>query len=71
MPQPVPRLAGHVLLAETAAPAAESPAPEQGAASTPAAPATPSTPPAVTGGSLGSLSTGYAANQSEDLGAVC
>jgi polyisoprenyl-teichoic acid--peptidoglycan teichoic acid transferase len=57
--------------AETAAPAAESPAPEQGAASTPAAPVTPSAPPAVTGGSVGSLSTGYAANQSEDLGAVC
>jgi polyisoprenyl-teichoic acid--peptidoglycan teichoic acid transferase len=57
--------------AETTAPAAESPAPEQGAASTPAAPATPSAPPAVTGGSVGSLSTGYAANQSEDLGAVC
>ncbi|WP_416956465.1 LCP family protein [Nocardioides sp. T5] len=57
--------------AETPAPAAESPAPEQGTAPTPAAPATPSTPPAVTGGSLGSLSTGYAANQSEDLGAVC
>lgn len=57
--------------AETTAPAAGSPAPEQGAASTPAAPATPSTPPAVTGGSVGSLSTGYAANQSEDLGAVC
>jgi LCP family protein required for cell wall assembly len=57
--------------AETTAPAAEAPAPEQGAASTPAAPATPSAPPAVTGGSVGSLSTGYAANQSEDLGAVC
>ncbi|NYE37449.1 LCP family protein required for cell wall assembly [Nocardioides cavernae] len=37
---------------------------------TPSAP-TPSQPPAVTGGSVGSLSTGYAANQSEDLGAVC
>ncbi len=45
--------------------------PQDGGASTPAAPATPSAPPAVTGGSLGSLSTGYAANQSEDLGAVC
>ena len=32
---------------------------------------TPTTPPSVTGGSLGSLSQGYAANQSEDLGAVC
>ncbi|WP_210650432.1 LCP family protein [Nocardioides sp. SYSU D00065] len=34
-------------------------------------PSAPSTPSAVTGGSLGSLSEGYAANQSEDLGAVC
>ena len=25
----------------------------------------------ASGGSLGSLSTGYAANQSEDVGAVC
>ena len=25
----------------------------------------------VTGGSLGSLSTGYAANESDDLGAAC
>ena len=37
----------------------------------PPRPTTPTPPPAVTGGSLGSLSTGYAANQSEDLGAVC
>jgi anionic cell wall polymer biosynthesis LytR-Cps2A-Psr (LCP) family protein len=43
----------------------------EGAGSTSPAPSAPSTPPAVTGGSLGSLSTGYAANQSEDLGAVC
>jgi LCP family protein required for cell wall assembly len=55
--------------------AGETPAGEAGGATTPAAPATratpPTTPPAVTGGSLGSLSSGYAANQSEDLGAVC
>jgi LCP family protein required for cell wall assembly len=44
---------------------------DQGAAAPPPAPTSPSTPPAVTGGSLGSLSTGYAANQSEDVGAVC
>jgi LCP family protein required for cell wall assembly len=49
----------------------ESAAPEDGGTSTPPAPTTPEAPPAVTGGSLGSLSTGYAANQSEDLGAVC
>ncbi|GAA5115088.1 hypothetical protein GCM10023339_21570 [Alloalcanivorax gelatiniphagus] len=45
--------------------------PDDGGAATPTAPTTPSQPPAVTGGSLGSLSTGYAANQAEDLGAVC
>jgi hypothetical protein len=49
----------------------ESAPPQDGGTSTPAAPTTPEAPPAVTGGSLGSLSTGYAANQSEDLGAVC
>jgi LCP family protein required for cell wall assembly len=46
----------------------------KGKGSTPE-PTTPSTvPPAapsVTGGSLGSLSEGYAANEAEDLGAVC
>ncbi|WP_235529692.1 LCP family protein [Nocardioides sp. Soil774] len=51
--------------------ATEAPAAGSGGAATPVAPATPTTPPAITGGSLGSLSTGYAANQSEDLGAVC
>jgi LCP family protein required for cell wall assembly len=45
--------------------------PKDGGASTPSAPTTPDAPSEVTGGSLGSLSTGYAANQSEDLGAVC
>ena len=51
-----------------AAPASPTtPAPSETPTTTP----TPSTPPAVTGGSLGSLSQGYAANQSEDLGAVC
>lgn len=57
--------------ASTEAPAGEAPADEAAAPATPAAPTTPAPPPAVTGGSLGSLSTGYAANQSEDLGAVC
>ena len=32
---------------------------------------TPPTPPPVTGGSIGSLKDGYAANQAEDLGSVC
>ena len=49
----------------------EAPPATGGAASTPAAPATPKAPPSVTGGSIGSLSEGYAANESEDLGAVC
>lgn len=39
----------------------------KGKGSTPAPP----TAPSVTGGSIGSLSEGYAANESEDLGAVC
>ena len=52
---------------------AETPAetPVETPAETPAATPTPSTPPSVTGGAVGSLSQGYAANQSEDLGAVC
>jgi LCP family protein required for cell wall assembly len=77
----IARAEGQKPVVETAeaadAPAAEAPAADAGDSATPAAPATPSAPttptppPAVTGGSLGSLSTGYAANQSEDLGAVC
>ena len=61
-----------------AAPAQDAPAsdaPAAGEASTPAptpaAPATPQAPEAVTGGSVGSMASGYAANESEDLGAVC
>ncbi len=42
-----------------------------GSSSPPAPAATPSTPEPVTGGSLGSMSKGYVANESEDLGAVC
>ena len=43
------------------------------APSTPTPSSTPTTqaPPPVTGGSLGSMSEGYVANESEDLGAVC
>ena len=52
------------------APTTEDPATTGGSGSTPA-PSTPSAPSSVTGGSIGSLSEGYAANQSEDLGAVC
>jgi hypothetical protein len=53
---------------ETETPASEEPATTQ---QPPATTATPKPPQSVTGGSLGSLSEGYAANQSEDLGAVC
>ena len=51
-------------------PAAEA---EPPAGTTPPAapPTTPPAPQSVTGGSIGSLAEGYAANQSEDLGAVC
>jgi LCP family protein required for cell wall assembly len=48
----------------------EGPAAPTGKGAKPSTPAPP-TAPSVTGGSLGSLSEGYAANQSEDLGAVC
>ncbi|EON23074.1 cell envelope-related transcriptional [Nocardioides sp. CF8] len=56
---------------ETPAPATEdvATAPAEGGAGTKAPAATP-TPP-VTGGSLGSLKEGYAANQADDLGSVC
>jgi LCP family protein required for cell wall assembly len=57
--------------ATSEAPSSSAPEPTGGAAPNPSAPSTPRTPPAVTGGSIGSLSQGYAANQSEDLGAVC
>jgi LCP family protein required for cell wall assembly len=55
----------------TEADTSEAPAGTGGGATAPAAPTTPAAPPSVTGGSLGSLSEGYAANESEDLGAVC
>ena len=57
-----------------AAPAEEAPtsdAPATAPTEQPAAPATPAAPQSVTGGSVGSMAEGYAANQSEDLGAVC
>jgi polyisoprenyl-teichoic acid--peptidoglycan teichoic acid transferase len=41
------------------------------AGSDPAGSATPEQAPTVTGGSIGSLHTGYAANQAEDLGRAC
>jgi hypothetical protein len=43
--------------------------PADPAASPPAPPA--QTPEVVTGGSVGNLSDGYAANQTDDLGATC
>ncbi len=55
-----------------AAPAETAPATDAPAAGDTSAPAaTPAAPEAVTGGSVGSMAEGYAANQSEDLGAVC
>jgi LCP family protein required for cell wall assembly len=46
--------------------------PAEAPASTPAEPVTtPAPPPVVTGGSVGNLSNGYAANQADDLGAAC
>ncbi|MBL0748610.1 LCP family protein [Nocardioides baculatus] len=62
-----------------AAPAEEAPAtteaPVAEETSTPAAQPsptpTPEAPQSVTGGSVGSMAEGYAANESEDLGAVC
>lgn len=57
--------------ATSEAPSPHTPEQTRGGKGTPSAPSTASTPPAVTGGSIGSLSQGYAANQSEDLGAVC
>ena len=47
---------------------AETPAETSTQAPTPPAPVEPQP---VTGGSLGSMSEGYVANESEDLGAVC
>ncbi len=54
----------------------ETAAPETGGGGeTPGAPGAPGTapaqPPAVTGGSVGSLKDGYAANEAEDLGSAC
>lgn len=61
-PPPAPEPA-----AEEAEPGGEQPAqPAQ-----PVQPAQPPAAPPVTGGSVGSLSEGYAANEAEDLGAVC
>ena len=66
-PAPVPPVDEAV---EEAVDAAPEPAAEPAPATTPA-PSTPTPPPSVTGGSLGSLKDGYAANDSEDLGAAC
>ncbi len=49
----------------------DAPAAEGTPSAKPSAPTTPAPPQSVTGGSVGSMAEGYAANQSEDLGAVC
>ena len=46
-------------------------APEEGAGQATTPTQTPAPPEVVTGGSVGNLSNGYAANQSDDLGAAC
>jgi LCP family protein required for cell wall assembly len=57
---------------EAAPPAAsEAPASTPADAGTPAPDPTPAAPEVVTGGSVGNLSNGYAANQADDLGAAC
>jgi hypothetical protein len=43
--------------------------PDAGDATTPAT--TPAPPPSLTGGSIGSLKDGYAANEAEDLESAC
>ena len=53
------------------APAAEAPDAGSGATQEEAAPPAPPAPPALTGGAVGSLREGYAANQAQDLGAAC
>jgi hypothetical protein len=56
--------------AEGKAPARSKPKGRSGAKSEPTAPSKPQAE-TVTGGSLGSKSTGYAANEAEDLGTAC
>ena len=57
--------------AEDEAEAGTDPATGTEPAPAPAPAATPAAPPSMTGGSLGTLKDGYAANDSEDLGAAC
>lgn len=66
---PIPETPETPATPETAEAAPDGPAPAPPAA--PDAPATPAPAPSVTGGSVGSLSEGYLANESEDLGEVC
>jgi hypothetical protein len=65
-PQPTPE-APAPAETEEAAPATDEAAPAPAPATTP----TPTRAPSVTGGSVGSLSEGYAANQSGDLASTC
>lgn len=64
-PAPAPAEPETEAPADTGAATGEAPAPVEAPAATPAA------PPSMTGGSLGTLKDGYAANDSEDLGAAC
>ncbi len=71
-PAPATTDAAAVEVTDAPAPAAEAaPAGESTAAPTETPTKAPVVPQSVTGGSLGSMSEGYVANESEDLGAVC
>ncbi|MDR7251483.1 LCP family protein required for cell wall assembly [Nocardioides sp. BE266] len=70
-PEPETAEAAPETSTEPATGSSEAPAAGTGKGATPTSPTTPAAPQSVTGGSLGSLSEGYAANESEDLGAVC
>ena len=68
------KVAEAIASAEGAKPSQEpAPATQEATAATPkpAKPKKPSAPASVTGGSVGSLSQGYAANESQDLGSAC
>ena len=71
-PTPSPQTSDEAPPAETSASADSSTTtPVDGSATEPTEEPTQAPPEVVTGGSVGNLSNGYAANQSDDLGAAC
>ncbi len=71
-PTPSPQTSDEAPPAETSASADSSTTtPVDGSATEPTDAPTQAPPEVVTGGSVGNLSNGYAANQSDDLGAAC